>query len=216
MKIAVVAANGRVARKVITEAIKRGHDVTAFGRHEENNTDASNYIIKDILDLTKEDLVGYDVVVDAFGTWASETMHLHTDTSQHLADLLENTNTRLLIVGGAGSLYTNKEHTETVSSGPDFPHDWLPVANAMADALTKLRKRNDVHWTYLSPAANFVADGEASVASIHLPMKSLFSTETMSPLFPMLIMPVQCWMPLKMVNHDKERISGLCRLICCP
>ncbi|HAL02113.1 NAD(P)-dependent oxidoreductase [Sharpea azabuensis] len=162
MKIAVVAANGRVARKVITEAIKRGHDVTAFGRHEENNTDASNYIIKDILDLTKEDLVGYDVVVDAFGTWASETMHLHTDTSQHLADLLENTNTRLLIVGGAGSLYTNKEHTETVSSGPDFPHDWLPVANAMADALNKLRKRNDVHWTYLSPAANFVADGEAS------------------------------------------------------
>ena len=154
MKIAVVAANGRVARKVITEAIKRGHDVTAFGRHEENNTDASNYIIKDILDLTKEDLVGYDVVVDAFGTWASETMHLHTDTSQHLADLLENTNTRLLIVGGAGSLYTNKEHTETVSSGPDFPHDWLPVANAMADALNKLRKRNDVHWT--------VADGEAS------------------------------------------------------
>ncbi len=139
-----------MARKVITEAIKRGHDVTAFGRHEENNTDASNYIIKDILDLTKEDLVGYDVVVDAFGTWASETMHLHTDTSQHLADLLENTNTRLLIVGGAGSLYTNKEHTETVSSGPDFPHDWLPVANAMADALNKLRKRNDV------------ADGEAS------------------------------------------------------
>ena len=182
MKIAVVAANGRVARKVITEAIKRGHDVTAFGRHEENNTDASNYIIKDILDLTKEDLVGYDVVVDAFGTWASETMHLHTDTSQHLADLLENTNTRLLIVGGAGSLYTNKEHTETVSSGPDFPHDWLPVANAMADALNKLRKRNDVHWT----------------------MKSLLSTETMSPLFPMLIMLVLCWMSLKVENMIKN------------
>lgn len=162
MKIAVVAANGRVARKVITEAIKRGHDVTAFGRHEENNTDASNYIVKDILDLSKEDLAGFDVVVDAFGTWASESMHLHTDTSQHLADLLKNTNTRLLIVGGAGSLYTNKAHTETVSSGPDFPHDWLPVANGMADALNALRKRNDVHWTYLSPAANFVADGEAS------------------------------------------------------
>ncbi|MDD6710805.1 MAG: NAD(P)H-binding protein [Sharpea porci] len=162
MKIAVVAANGKVARKVITEAIKRGHDVTAFGRHKENNTDASKYVIKDILDLKKEDLEGFDVVVDAFGTWASEVMHLHTVTSQHLADLLENTNTRLLIVGGAGSLYTNKEHTETVASGPDFPHDWLPVANAMTDSLNALRKRNDVHWTYLSPAANFVADGEAT------------------------------------------------------
>ncbi len=161
MKIAVVAANGRVARKVISEAIKRGHDVTAFGRHVENNTDASKYIVKDIIDLKKEDLEGFDVVVDAFGTWNSEAMHLHTDTSQHLADLVENTTTRLFIVGGAGSLYTNKEHTETVSSGADFPHDWLPVANAMADALNALRKRNDVHWTYLSPAANFIADGEA-------------------------------------------------------
>ena len=54
MKIAVVAANGKVARKVITEAIKRGHDVTAFGRHKENNTDASKYVIKDILDLKKD------------------------------------------------------------------------------------------------------------------------------------------------------------------
>ena len=193
MKIAVVAANGRVARKVITEAIKRGHDVTAFGRHEENNTDASNYIIKDILDLTKEDLVGYDVVVDAFGTWASETMHLHTDTSQHLADLLENTNTRLLIVGGAGSLYTNKEHTETVSSGPDFPHDWLIsfVSVMMCIGLIYLQQLT------LSLMVK-------QVASIHLPMKSLLSTETMSPLFPMLIMLVLCWMSLKVENMIKN------------
>ena len=37
MKIAVVAANGRVAGKVITEAVNRGFDVTAYGR-QDNNT----------------------------------------------------------------------------------------------------------------------------------------------------------------------------------
>ena len=188
-----------MARKVITEAIKRGHDVTAFGRHEENNTDASNYIIKDILDLTKEDLVGYDVVVDAFGTWASETMHLHTDTSQHLADLLENTNTRLLIVGGAGSLYTNKEHTETVSSGPDFPHDWLPVANAIISFVSVMMCIGLIYLQQLTLSLMV-----KQVASIHLPMKSLLSTETMSPLFPMLIMLVLCWMSLKVENMIKN------------
>ena len=36
MKIAVVAANGRVAGKVITEAVNRGFDVTAFGRKPAN------------------------------------------------------------------------------------------------------------------------------------------------------------------------------------
>ena len=38
-KIAVVAANGKASRKIISEALSRGFDVTAFGRHEENNTE---------------------------------------------------------------------------------------------------------------------------------------------------------------------------------
>ncbi|WP_432647001.1 hypothetical protein [Mitsuokella sp.] len=68
MKIAVVAANGRVARKIIAEAVNHGIEVTAFGRHDENNTEAKDYRKKDILELTKEDLQGFDAVVDAFGT----------------------------------------------------------------------------------------------------------------------------------------------------
>ncbi len=64
MKIAVVAANGRVAKKVIAEALNRGHEVVAFGRHAENDTQAKDYRKKDILDLTKEDLAGFDAVVD--------------------------------------------------------------------------------------------------------------------------------------------------------
>lgn len=48
-KIAVVAANGRVANKVITEAVNRGFEVTGFGR-KDNNTEAQKYIKKDIFD----------------------------------------------------------------------------------------------------------------------------------------------------------------------
>ena len=58
MKIAVVAADGRVAKKVIAEALNRGHEVTAFGRHDVNETPAKTYIKKDILNLTREDLQG--------------------------------------------------------------------------------------------------------------------------------------------------------------
>ena len=68
MRIAVVAANGRVARCVINEALGRGIDVTAFGRSRDNNTDAAKYIQKDIMELTIEDLSGFDAVVDGFGT----------------------------------------------------------------------------------------------------------------------------------------------------
>ncbi|WP_295361415.1 NAD(P)-dependent oxidoreductase [uncultured Pseudoramibacter sp.] len=161
-KLAVVAANGRVAGKVITEAINRGFDVTAFGRHDENNTDAPVYIKKDILDLTKEDLAGFDAVVDAFGAWTAETLPQHTTTTLHLCDILSGTDTRLLIVGGAGSLFVNPEHTAVVADGPDFPDDFKPLASAMAAALAELRKRDDVKWTYISPAGDFQADGERS------------------------------------------------------
>ena len=69
-KIAVVAANGRAAQKIISEAVERGLDVTAFGRHE-NNTQAASYVQKDVFDLTKTDLQDFDAVVDAVGAWES-------------------------------------------------------------------------------------------------------------------------------------------------
>lgn len=159
MKIAVVAANGRVAGKVITEAVNRGFEVTAFGR-KENNTDAKDYVQKDLFDLTAEDLKGFDAVVDAFGAWTEDTLSQHSTSLAHLCDILSGTDTRLLIVGGAGSLYVNPEHTAQVSDGPDFPDAFKPLAAAMAKALTELHERKDVKWTYISPAGDFQTDGE--------------------------------------------------------
>lgn len=159
MKIAVVAANGRVAKKVITEAVNRGHEVTGFGR-KANNTDAQNWVQKDLFDITADDLKGFDAVVDAFGAWTEDTLPLHSTSLKHLCDILSGTDTRLYIVGGAGSLYVNKEHTATVSDGPDFPDSFKPLASAMAKALGELRERKDVNWTYISPAGDFQADGE--------------------------------------------------------
>ena len=159
MKIAVVAANGRVGRLVVKEALDRGHNVTAFVR-EDNKTEAKNYIKKDIMDLAKEDLKDYDAVVDAFGAWEEDKLKGHIETSQHLCDLLSGTDVRLLIVGGAGSLYVNPEHTICVAEGPDFPDEFKPLANAQADELKELRKRDDVKWTFISPAGDFQAEGE--------------------------------------------------------
>lgn len=97
MKIAVVAANGRAANKVITEAVNRGFEVTAFGR-KGNNTQAQKYIQKDLFTLTAEDLKGFDAVVDAFGAWTEETLPQHSTSLKHLCDILSGSDTRLLIV----------------------------------------------------------------------------------------------------------------------
>ena len=158
-KIAVVAANGKAGQLIVREAVERGNDVTAFVRSE-NRTVAENVVVKDIMDLTPKDLVGFDAVVDAFGAWTPETLPQHSTTLAHLCDILSGTGTRLLVVGGAGSLYVNPEHTMTVSETPDFPEIFKPLASAMAKALSDLRERDDVRWTYISPAGDFQAEGE--------------------------------------------------------
>lgn len=159
MKMAVVCANGKAGSLIVKEAVARGLDVTAVVKGS-NRSVARHSIEKDLFDLTREDLEGFDVVVDAFGAWTEETLGVHSTSLKHLCDILSGTNTRLLVVGGAGSLYVNKEHTLCVSQGPDFPDAFKPLAAAMAKGLSELRGRSDVKWTYISPAGDFQADGE--------------------------------------------------------
>lgn len=159
MKIAVVCANGKAGKFIVKEAVERGLDVTAIARGE-NKSVAQNYIEKDLFDLTKEDLANFDVVIDAFGTWAEETLPLHSTSLKKLCDLQSNTNKRLLVVGGAGSLYVDKKHTKQVMDDPDFPDIFKPLAKAQGKALEELRKRNDVKWTFISPASDFQAEGK--------------------------------------------------------
>ena len=159
MKIAVVGANGKAGKLMVKEAMDRNLDVTAIVRGE-NRTAAKQALVKDLYDLTRKDLQGYDVVIDAFGAWTEETLPQHSTSLKHLCDILSGTNVRLLVVGGAGSLYVNPEHTAQVMDGPDFPDVFKPLAKAQGKALDELRKRDDVRWTFISPAGDFQAEGE--------------------------------------------------------
>lgn len=158
MKIAVICANGKAGKLIVEEAISRGADVTAVVRGE-NKSVATKVIQKDLFDLTAADLEGFDVVIDAFGAWTPDTLPQHGTSLKHLCDLVSGKNTRLLVVGGAGSLYVNKEHTVRVMDGANFPEIYKPLASAMGKALDELRTRTDVQWTYISPALDFRADG---------------------------------------------------------
>lgn len=159
MKIAVICANGKAGKLIVQEAANRGLDVTAVVRSD-NATAAQKVLKKDLFDLTAADVKDFDVVIDAFGAWTEDTLPLHSTSLKHLCDILSGTDTRLLVVGGAGSLYVNPEHTMCVADGPDFPAIFKPLAAAMAKALDELRQRTDVKWTYISPAGDFQAEGE--------------------------------------------------------
>lgn len=159
--IAVVCANGHAGSFIVAEAVNRGHNVTAIVRGE-NKSRASQALAKDVFDITKDNLSNFDVVVDAFGAWTPETIPGITAAARHLADLLEGTSTRLLVVGGAGSLIVDPESGLTLDATPEFPEDWKPLSAAHGRALEDLRNRENLLWTYVSPAADFQAEGERS------------------------------------------------------
>lgn len=159
LKIAVVCANGNAGTLIVNEAIGRGHDVTAVVRGE-NKTAAPHALVKDVFDLTANDLAGFDCVIDAFGAWTPDTIPGITAAAKRLADLLEGTDVRLLVVGGAGSLIVDASTGLTLDATPDFPEDWKPLSAAHGDALADLRSRANLAWTYVSPAADFQATGE--------------------------------------------------------
>lgn len=160
-KVAVVCAAGKEGRLLVDEAVSRGYDVTGFVRGSDKVANPkAKTVVKDLFDLTREDLIRFDAVIDAFGAWTPETLPLHKTSLKHLCDVLSGTKVRLLVVGGAGSLYVNPEHTVQVKDLESFPAMFKPLADMQGAALDDLRKRSDVQWTYLSPAGDFVADGE--------------------------------------------------------
>jgi uncharacterized protein YbjT (DUF2867 family) len=78
MRIAVIGAFGKAGSLIAEEAISRGHDVTAIARRKHDDRFAK-LIEKDLMDLTRDDLTGFDAVVDAASAWTPDTFHIHTD-----------------------------------------------------------------------------------------------------------------------------------------
>ena len=205
MKIAVIGSNGRVASLVAEEALKRGYSVTGIARNE-NKSQLTSFIQKDALALTKEDLSNFDVVVDAVGGWSKETIPNITNAMKHLANILAGMNVRLIVVGGAGSLFVNEERTMTVDMGPSFPEDWKPLSKAHGEGLAALRESKDLNWTYISPACNFVADGEKTgqykLGGENLVLSDKGESEISYADYAIALVDV-----IESGDHNKERIS---------
>ncbi|WP_145405387.1 NAD(P)-dependent oxidoreductase [Paenibacillus xylanexedens] len=160
MKIAVIGATGKAGSIILKEAADRGHEVTAIVRNASKLQDKSlNVLEKDVFDLTASDVQGFDVVVNAFGAPAGKE-NLHVEVGQALINLLkEAPNTRLIVVGGAGSLFTDESKTLRLVDSPGFPDAYKATASNQGQNLKDLQASSGIQWTFLSPAAFFNPEG---------------------------------------------------------
>ena len=157
MKIAVIGASGFVGAKVVDEALRRGHRVTAIVQHPEKlpRHAALTAVKADAYDAAAlaKVLVGHDAVISAFNPgWGKPDIQVLfvKGTQAIIAATRQAGIRRLLVVGGAGSLYVapGVQLVDTL----EFPPQFKQGALGAREALNILQKEKGLDWTLLSPA----------------------------------------------------------------
>ncbi|MEV5832497.1 NAD(P)H-binding protein [Nocardia sp. NPDC052112] len=160
MRITVFGAAGEVGSRVVAEALDRGHEVTAVVRDRTRAGavpaaatlragDAAN--LDDVVSLS----TGQDLVVTATRPAPGREYELPAITSV-LLSAAARTGARLLVVGGAATLFIPGADALTLHESPDFPVELRAIARACADQLAICRGETAADWTYLSPPAELV------------------------------------------------------------
>jgi putative NADH-flavin reductase len=162
-RIALFGATGMIGGRIVSEALDRGHDVVAVVHRARlpRAHPALRVVTGDVLESASviSTATGQDVVVSAVGGG-------HGDAAGHLAtaepavrSLVAGLRaldggpaaTRLITVGGAGSLRTSGDRRLWDAEG--LPAPLRQIMRAGGDALDYLRAITDVRWTVISPAA---------------------------------------------------------------
>ena len=165
MKIALFGASGMVGKRIMDEAVRRGHEVTAIVRHPTAvHTDSDRVTVQegDATDAARvaELVAGHDLVIDAIapprGPFA--TAEVLPRAVRGLIDGMSKAGVkRLLVVGGAASLLLG-DGTPLLST-PTFPEAYRAEAIGQRQALDELKggaTKAGIEWSYLSPAAEVI------------------------------------------------------------
>ncbi|MDE6668918.1 MAG: NAD(P)-dependent oxidoreductase [Muribaculaceae bacterium] len=160
--IVLLGATGYVGRALLKEALDRGEKVTAIVRNADKLKDIDNSNLTVVEgDITDPEIIekyakGKDAIISAYNPgWANP--NIYEETLENYPKILEGAKKsgvpRLLIVGGAGTLFV-KPGLRLVDTGT-LPEAWLPGVKSLGKFyLDTLTKENDIDWVFLSPAAN--------------------------------------------------------------
>jgi len=158
MNIALIGGTGFVGSAVLEELLQRGHHVTALAREPAKHAarDGLKVVRTDVLDAAQvaDAVRGQDVVISAYNPgWQDPDIYnvYLKGTRAILAGVKRAGTQRLLVVGGAGSLFV-APGVQKVDT-PNFPAAWKQGALAARDALNEIREEHTLDWTFLSPAA---------------------------------------------------------------
>ena len=162
MKIAIFGAGGMIGQRIVQEALRRGHEVTAVVRDPARYSppDASVKVVRgDATDAASiaATTAGADVVINSISSNRDGDNQVWIQSAEAFLKAMKQTGVpRLVVVGGAGSLFVAPG--VRLYDSPEFSAEWRPASKALGDALEVYRKA-DFDWLYVSPAG-YIHPGE--------------------------------------------------------
>lgn len=158
MNIAIIGAAGDVGRRIVNEALSRGHRVSALVRSKAQFDALPTAAARCAIDvsnaaLTARAINGHDLVISAVRPPDGHEdllVSLTLSILQGAADAA----IRALIVGGASRLKLPAGNGATVLTAPGFlPPSVIPIAHACQRQYELCVGDTLTDWTYVSPAA---------------------------------------------------------------
>jgi len=162
MRLVIFGASGLLGTRLVSEALSRGHELTAVARDVARIDDRGGQVATAAADVTDAASVaavagGHDAALSA--VTQHDRPEMLVDAARGLlAGLSAAGVQRLVVAGGAGSLLVASGQRLMDTEG--FHEEWKPEAVATAAALDVFRQaETDVEWSYVSPGA-LLAPGE--------------------------------------------------------
>lgn len=155
MKLLIIGASGKLGEILCSEGKSRGHYICAAVRREYTGPKVDEVLIKDLFDITKDDVKGYDGIVSAFGGGINVDPTINRKAINHLASLVMGTGMYLVLVGGAGSLYTDSRHATLVYETKEHPEVLREISKNIYKGYLDLKEMWNVNYCFVCPSLSF-------------------------------------------------------------
>lgn len=164
--VLLIGATGFVGSAVLNELVSRGNKVTTVVRNIEKlaKSDLVNVVKEDVanVDAIAKLAEGKDAIISAYNPgWTNpDIATLITENYPKILEAAKKSGVeRLLIVGGAGTLFC-APGLRVVDSGA-IPEEIMGGVRPLGDFyLNTLMNENDIDWVFFSPAGVFDQEGK--------------------------------------------------------
>ncbi|MFQ6792068.1 MAG: NAD(P)-dependent oxidoreductase [Thomasclavelia sp.] len=159
MKVAVIGGSGNLGKRVVHRLLKENNEVTGYVYRSKYQENGVTVIKKNLFDLTKTEIMNYDVIISAFGGGFNVDPVINKKAFIKYKELLHDSDTNLIAIAGAESLYVDKDHQMFEYQSANHPQKLKEISRNIRLGIEELKQDLSFNWIVVCPSRQFDLNG---------------------------------------------------------